>query len=328
MVEGRHPLRAADPLTPMKVTLDLKRLVDEGKLTRDEADWLATLSAPATSAVAFNLLIGFGLVAVSASLLALVPDPRTGVALGVLLLLAGLFIYTVGSRWELVGHICVILGAIGIAGGVVILAEGSSLSFLAVAAGFAAIGVFARSNLLVAGAVLAAASALGERTDGFGPSMFFGFDEPAMAIVVFGAVALLAYGIAGRLAADFGALALTAARTAWFVVNVAFWFGSVGGDEVGLLDVTLTQWPFVYAWAIGLILFGAWGAWRNRLWAVNAAAVAGAIHLVTQWFLWFGANPLTILAAGVATLVLAVLLWNFNRRLWGGRKVLSGAARA
>ena len=62
----------------MKITLDLSKLVEEGKLTPAEAERLKALAAHETGSLGINILIGFGVVAVSAGMVALVPTPATG----------------------------------------------------------------------------------------------------------------------------------------------------------------------------------------------------------------------------------------------------------
>ena len=62
----------------MKVTLDLTKLLEEGRITREEHDRLATLGAAGTGSLAFNILLGFGVAAVSGGAVALVPDAITG----------------------------------------------------------------------------------------------------------------------------------------------------------------------------------------------------------------------------------------------------------
>lgn len=57
----------------MKVTLDLSKLLEEGKLSPAEAERLRALAARDTGSFAINVLVGFGVVAVSAGAVALVP---------------------------------------------------------------------------------------------------------------------------------------------------------------------------------------------------------------------------------------------------------------
>src|SRR5688572_15370673 len=133
----------------MKVTLDLTRLLEEGRITREEHDRLSQLGAAGTGSLAFNILLGFGVVAVSAGAVALVPSAITGIVLGAIVLAAGLGLYAAhAAQWELFAHICVLVGAIGLAAGFVIETEAASWAFLAITLGFALTGIVARSGLL------------------------------------------------------------------------------------------------------------------------------------------------------------------------------------
>ena len=73
----------------MKITLDLSKLLEQGKLTAAEADKLRALAAHDTGSLAINILIGFGVMAVAAGAVALVPTPLTAIALGIVLFAAG-----------------------------------------------------------------------------------------------------------------------------------------------------------------------------------------------------------------------------------------------
>ena len=55
----------------MKVTLDLSKLRAEGEISQDEYNKLLRLSAKETGSLAFNILVAFRVVAMSAGLLAL-----------------------------------------------------------------------------------------------------------------------------------------------------------------------------------------------------------------------------------------------------------------
>ncbi len=66
----------------MKVVLDLSQLLEDGEITQAEADKLKRLSVKSTGSLAFNILIGFGVIAVAVGAIALVPDAMTGIILG------------------------------------------------------------------------------------------------------------------------------------------------------------------------------------------------------------------------------------------------------
>ena len=67
----------------MKITLDLTKLLHEGKITQAEHDRLGMLAAEGTGSLAINILVGFGVIAVAGASVALVPTPPTAMAIGV-----------------------------------------------------------------------------------------------------------------------------------------------------------------------------------------------------------------------------------------------------
>jgi iron complex transport system permease protein len=74
----------------LKITLDLSRLVEQGKLSPVEAERLRALAAADTGSFGINILVGFGVVAVSAGAIALVPRPETALILGLAMFAIGL----------------------------------------------------------------------------------------------------------------------------------------------------------------------------------------------------------------------------------------------
>jgi len=130
----------------MKITLDISKLVQEGKLTREEADKLTALAAHDTGSLGINILIGFGVVAIAAGAVALVPTPLTAVSLGLALFAAGCAIVLL-KQWILLGQICLVIGALMFGGGVIAYGTGSLASMLIVTAAFALAAIAARSSL-------------------------------------------------------------------------------------------------------------------------------------------------------------------------------------
>ena len=300
----------------MKVTLDLTELLESGHITQEEHDRLAKLSKSSTSSLALNIIIAFGVISVAAGILALVPSPIVGVALGSALTFGGLAAYNKPqNNWDILGHICVLVGAIVLAGGIIILTEAAASSFLLITVGFALLGVLSRSGLLVALAVLALSSAIGARTGYVHASYFFGMEEPSITIVLMSALALALYLISKRVSAAYERIALIAARTAILVINFGFWIGSLWGDTLAGSGSHIPDFLFGILWAVGLIGLAVWAVRENRRWVVNVAAVFGAIHFYTQWFEILGAHPFSILLCGLLTLGLAVGLWKLNHKL-------------
>jgi hypothetical protein len=67
----------------IRIALDITRLVEEGKLTAQEAERLQALATRDTGSLAINVLMSFGAVAVAAGIIGLEPAFTTGAALGV-----------------------------------------------------------------------------------------------------------------------------------------------------------------------------------------------------------------------------------------------------
>ena len=188
----------------MKITLDISKLVEEGKLTREEADKLTALAAHDTGSLGINILIGFGVVAIAAGAVALVPTPLTAVSLGLALFAAGCaIVLNRVQQWILLGQICLVIGALMFGGGVIAYGAGSLASMLIVTGAFALAAIAARSSLLMALAVLAASACLGART-GYSDALYsLAIFEPTLTVVLFSALALIAYQASQRLPAGY-----------------------------------------------------------------------------------------------------------------------------
>jgi iron complex transport system permease protein len=208
----------------MKITLDLSKLVEEGKLTAAEAERLKALAVHDTGSLGINILIGFGVVAVAAWVGALVPTAATALLIGAVLFAAGLGLILSGARaWDLLAQICLVIGALTLAGAVLYLDNGSLRSALAVTLGLAVSAVIARSSLLAALAVLALAACFGARTGYLHAMYSLTIQEPTVTVVVFSGLALIAYLVSQRVQADYERISIAAARTAVFLVNFGFW---------------------------------------------------------------------------------------------------------
>ena len=313
----------------MKITLDISRLVEEGKVTPEEAQRLIALASRETGSLAINILIGFGVVAIAAGAVALVPTPLTAVTLGLALTAAGFAVLVSRvKQWDVLGQICLVIGALMFCGGVIAFGEGSLAAMLIVTAVLALIAAAARSSLLTVLAVLAASACLGAKA-GYAHAMYsLAIFEPTLTIVLFSALAFAAYQVSKRLPADYERIALAAVRTAILLVNFGFWIGSLWGDPLFLLsrmagkaraaprleDVVIPHTVFSIAWAVVLIAAALWAMRINRRWLVNIAAIFGAIHFYTQWFETLGATPVSVLLGGLMMLAIALALWAFNRR--------------
>jgi len=300
----------------MKVTLDLDQLLQEKKITQEEHGRLSALAASSTGSLAFNILIGFGVIAVSGATVALVPTPMTAAVIGAAVMLGGLALSRSGlDQWEVLANICILVGALLMGGGITIEAEGSLFSILLVTAILGLASILAKSGLLAVLATLMLSASIGARTGYFHASYFLVIQEPITTVILFCILSIGLFQLSKTLPADYERIAIASSRTGVFLVNFGFWVGSLWGDRTASGAVMISDTLFSLIWAIALIAAAIW-AWRaNRRWVLNIVAVFGGIHFYTQWFENLGASPSTVLIAGILALGFAVGLKNVNTKM-------------
>ena len=308
----------------MKITLDVDRLLSEGKITQAEHARLKELASQETGKQGLNLLIGFGVLATTAGALALLRSASASIILGGVLEAAGIGLLARHQReWGILGSILLLVGALTVGGGILIFTDGGLDGFLAVTAICAVVGVVARSGMLVAMAVMGLSASLGAASNDHHASYELVIRQPALTVVCFTLLALVTYRLALRLPPDTQRLAVIASRTSLILVNFGFWVGSLWGDTLWLRPPSwslgsgeiIPDWVFALLWAVALIAGGIWAVRMNRRWVVNLLAVFGAVHFYTQYFERLGASPLTLILGGVIALGLAVGLARYNRRV-------------
>lgn len=299
----------------MKITLDIDQLVAENKISRQEYDKLKELSAQSTSSLAFSILIGFGVVAVSWAALALVPTPYTAIIIGALLLAGGIVLHkTAPIQWNVLAQILIIVGALMLGGGILVADEGSTRAFLGVGVIYAIAALLANSALLTVLSVLSVGPILGTGTGYSHASYMLVVEQPTISIAVFGILGIGLYWLSKIIPLYYSRLSIIAARTCAFMVNFGFWIGSLWGDkfEKAVPPIVISDITFSIVWAIALIAAGIW-AWRaHRRWLLNIVAIFGGIHFYTQWFEHLGATPATVLLAGILALVFALAIKYMN----------------
>ena len=324
----------------MKIVLDITKLVKDGVLTPQLAEHLKTLAVRETGSLLINILLSLGSFAIAAGFVARKPSAEMAIAVGAAL--AGLGLYLKQrhqDQWGVLGSANVVVGALIVSGGLLVFWKGSFGAFLFVALMMLALGAAVRSGLLIALSPLAFASVLGSSTGYWHASYLLVVREAAITIAVFVLFAWGALYLSKRLSSEYENLALIFSRISLILVNFGFWVGSLWGNYPGESWVwsrnyqdystfknsweALKAWresaffipDYVFAilWALGLAAVGAWGARRGRRFAVNTAAVFGAIHFYTQWFERLGATPGTVMFSGVVVVGLAIGLWKYNR---------------
>jgi hypothetical protein len=322
----------------MKIVLDITKLVEDGRITPAEAERLKSFAAAETGSLAINIVLSLGVVAIVAGAVALKPSAVLGMFLGAAMVAAGFAIsYAWTAQWGLLGAANIMVGTLAVSAGLVIELEGNLVSTLGVFLLLLAVGWTARSGFLVALAPFALAGALGSSTGYLHAAYFLVINEATILIGVFTAAAVAAYQIAKIVDAVRSRLALLFARVSLVLVNFGFWVGSLHGDRPGatwrlaeyagsgrrpsavaLPSLNEMFWipdvAFVVAWALALIAAGVWGARQNRRFVVNTVATFASIHFYTQWFERLGANAVSVLISGVATVAIAIALWRYNQR--------------
>ena len=308
----------------MKVTIDIDKLLQGGKITQAQYEQFRQLGQASTASLAFNLLVGFGVVAVAAGIAALTKSVAVTAILGLLLLLAGLFVKQKNGReWLVLANMLLITGALLFGGALFANGGGNrNQTFLLVAAVYAVTAWLAGSGLLAALAVIVLGGLVGTGTAYGHAAYFFWARKPLLTIILFSLIALAAWWLSRRLAAEKSRLLVIAARTAVFMAMLGFWIGSLWGDRT---FTTLNRQTYAYeglvispvmlsiAWALALAAAVVWGWQNNRRWLVNTAAVFAAIHFYTQFFEHLRFKPVTILIGGLLALGFALGLVRLNR---------------
>ncbi len=319
-----------------RITLDLDALVNEGRLTTAEAERLKGMAAAGRGiSTIVQVLYVFGALGLAGGVMALKPDPATGMVLAALAI--GFAVFAQATKREdvgLLGSALGIAGTIGLCGSLG-MQFGEQLPAITINSLIAAItlasALLLQSRFLAALVPLAIAAIIGSSTGYWHASYGIMVRESAVTVAIFGALSALMLLASMRLAALWAQMAVVAGRVSWLVMNFGFWVGSLWGDHVGdhfvgeLADGSKTDavqafratalfipdYAFMIAWAvvcIGTIAF----LHRNRF-AVNASITFLAINVYTQFYEWFGGSAFVMLTGGVTLLAFAFGLYHFDR---------------
>jgi iron complex transport system permease protein len=328
----------------MRVVLDLSKLLAEGAITQTEHDRMLSLSRTESVGVLINVLVGFGVIAVTGALIALVPNAIIGTLMGALLMGVSWLIRTKGGKqWNLLSTICIMVSSLFLGAGSLLISQGAlgphisgpvlmpfPFALLTVAAAFVAIAIPIRSAILVTLATLMTFAALGARS-WYSFAMYeLSVPQPLLTVVIFSIVAELAFLLSKYIKLGYDRLPLFVARTSIFLVNLGFWIGSLWGDSLNWLpgradshEALIHPIVFVIAWAVALLGAGVWAGYANRRWMLNIVAIFGGIHFYTQFFERLGATPWSMLLGGVVLLALALGLRRVNQNMVEEKKLLS-----
>ena len=289
----------------MKIVIDIDQLLEEGRINGEEHERFKGYAVKETKSLAFNILVGLGVIATAAGVLALLPSEGTAVLLGFALSVAGIFCSASHEKqWGALGVMLLLVGAITAGAGILALAEGGAIGFLIVTVLFLGASVLAKSGLLAAMAAISLMPTMGAMVTG-DATYFLAFQQPTVTIIMFTALSLGFHHLSKMVASDYKRLAIIFARTSLFVVNLGFWVGSLRGFNPPV---------FVIAWAVALVATGVWAAKNDKRWVVNLLAVFGTIHFFTQFFTeWLEPSPGSILIAGLTSLGIAFAIVRYNK---------------
>lgn len=320
-----------------KITLDIDALVASGKLSVNEAEKLRAWAEPnrAVSTV-IQILYIIGALGLASGVVALKPDPSTGLVLALAALGFAAWVQNKQNEaMSVLGTAMAIAGTFGLAGWLA-LQYGevwpalivNGLMTLIVLAG----ALWFKSLFMIAFVPLGLGSMLGSGTAYWHASYFLFVSEPFITTLVFGGLALFTFSIANKSNSIRAQQALIAGRVSWLMMNFALWVGSLWGDNVGQnlraiwqgkestwdndADAALTlfhipDWALVIAWAV--ISLATIFVLKNNRFAVNAAITFLAINAYTQFFERFADSAFALLFGGATLLAFAFGLFHFDK---------------
>lgn len=327
-----------------RVTLNLARLVADGKIRIDEAEMLLGLAEQSRARrILVNLLLIFGSLMVVGGVLALRPTLETGLLLALCTLGTGTALFARGRReWGLLGRALIHIGILGLSGWIgmqfsTLPAPGPQLSWPAIATLLAAGAIGYRDSLLAALAAIAIGYALGGATYYWHASYALAMEEPVLSILAFTTLGAGVFAVRNRLPLAYQQPATVFWRTCFILTNFAFWVGTFWGDY--LLDgwlysgstwqafkawreqaVLVPDTVFVLLWPAMLVLAIAVGTRSRQLFLVNTSIVFLGIHFYTQFHESLRWDPSALVVGGVATIALGLVLVRVNlgwlKRLW------------
>jgi iron complex transport system permease protein len=297
----------------MKVTLDLDQLKNEGRITAEEYNRLRKFAAEATVSLALNLFLAIGIAATTGGLLALLHSAAAATIIGLSLAAAGGFFCWISSNsWKLLSRILLWLGELITGGGILFLTEGRTEGFLFAGILFFAGGLSVRSGSMAALSSFMFLGALGGMTGYMRAMYFLCVEQPTLTIAVFAIMSAIAGAIGNRLPIRFSRPVKSFAASAFVIVNLAFWIGSLWGDRSRFGGESAMV--FVVTWALFLVFLVAWAAFTHRRWVVTTGTVFAVIHLYTQWFERLSLSPGSVMLAGILVIFIAAGLITYLRR--------------
>lgn len=325
----------------MKVTLDITKLLEEWKITKEEFDKISSFSSHQTWLMLINILIAFSVIAISVWLFILVPEVEFALFISLIItILWFVFRNKFFENWCILANIFILLWSIWIAVSYLWVLEKNleaskfsiTFVFLSISVFFAIMSYFARSNFLAWLSALTISSILWAGTDYFHASYYFFVEYPTLTIWIYWLLAWITYFLSKRFSYEIERLLIVFSRTSFFMVNMAFWVGSLWWDryfresnysyysfsqtseKLTFLQKITSPESFSIFWAILIIFAIVWWVKNNKRFIVNTAATFWAIHFYTQYFEYLWWEPIFLILAWVIWIIFAVILWKYNKK--------------
>ena len=319
-----------------KITIHLKHLLEEKIITEDEAQRLIRLSENKSGGSVFrNLMVIFGTLSIVAGFLGLAPNPNIAAFLAMVVLGGGYYLYyNTDESWKFVAQSFGFLGTIGITAWLVTTTKlvdffdpnySDIIVMWVIISSVLLLVAFTMHNKFLAGLFpIALAQLVGASTFYAHASYYLSIRQPSIAIIVFSVIAVMAYVGASKLRGIYDDLCTIIARVSLFIINMAFWIGSLFGDEIGknrwnrdiahdFIDIGENY--FTIGWLALLLVAIWWGAQRGLGYVVNLSIVFLGIHFYTQYFETVGASPLGLLIGGILIFATSIGWWKYKDEL-------------
>lgn len=305
-----------------KVTVDLNALVMKSIVSKVQAEQIAREALKGTIGVASLIVICVFAAGFIAAAFMLDPFMLWLPVWSTALLIGGIFaVYTAPREFRVAAHAATTIGAAALSVKLVVspmvgnamLPQAWILNdpFLQVAVLLFAVGAATMNLGLIGAAVLATTPALNLDTHYQHAMYTLVVRRPAMTIFVYGTVAIMAASVALLPYRQVTRTSLVVFGTSLFLVNMAFWVGSLWGDrEHGISPQTLAL-----GWAVLSAVAMIWAFTQNKRSVVVLAGVFLAINMYTQWFERFLKYPQELLlACGLGIVLVACATWYWSRR--------------
>jgi iron complex transport system permease protein len=304
----------------VKVTVDLDALVAEGKLSAADAEKLRGHAGKETVSTALSALVTVGVLAVVASIVALVHDPATTMALGGTITVVGLAASAQleESGWGALRQTLLVVGALLLGAGFLWINNGSTIAWVVTAVALLIEAYLTGSGLVGVLAAIAVGPLLNAMMGYMHAAYFIMVQRPLETIAAYGALAWLTFMASKRVPDKNSRPLITYSRTCLFLAQFGFWVGSLWGDPVQFGGRSggvprIAPGAFAIGWAAAMLAVGYWAAVAGRRWVVNLCAVFLMINFYTQWFEHLHASPTSLLVAGLVTLAVGLGLRKYNK---------------